>query len=231
MNRITGNRAGLGSCVTLALALYTGPGAAVTQADDWPAWVDDAERLRQQIADVNEGELDFLPGPAAAGVHHHASRVVISEQSLHDGWIVLEQCHVNLDRVAAAQILFNPTRSRNLEVVSFDNVGAAFVEANTVQLRDIRPASRVCIRSESQALHNDTDDVFELQNGPFMRRFLDGYYPLQLTLDIEFPASLTLADFSPAAQPGFAVTEAAGRVHVEALFEGRLRTRFRFFGR
>ena len=86
----------------------------------------------------------------------------------------------------------------------------------------------VCVHAESQALRQLEDGVFELQNGPFMRRFLDGYYPLRLSLRIDYPPSLALADFTPAEQGGFSVARRPGSVRVEALFEGRLRTAFRF---
>ena len=202
-----------------------GPGDADT---DWTSWVDEEEALRQRIATVNEGDLDFITGQPQDVVHHHRSRILISDTSLLDGWVQLEQCHFNLDRVAAAQIVFNPQRSRGLEVVSFRNIDNAFAEANSIQLQGIRDDSEICLRAESRALHSDDAAVFELRNGPYMRRFLDGYYPLRLSLRIDHPRSLVLADFSPETQPGFAVTQADDHIAIEALFEGQLRTRFRF---
>ncbi len=201
----------------------TGPGDA-----DWPRWVDEEEVLRQRIATVNEGDLDFITRQPQDVVHHHQSRILISDTSLLDGWVQLEQCHVKLDRVAAAQIVFNPQRSRGLEVISFRNIDHAFAEANSIQLQGIRDDSEICLRAESRALHSDDAAVFELENGPFMRRFLDGYYPLRLSLRIDYPRSLVLADFSPETQPGFTVTQADDHIAIEALFEGQLRTRFRF---
>lgn len=199
------------------------------QADqDWPAWVDAEESERQRIAAVNEGELVFLNEPPPGPVHHHRSRIVITQQSLADGWVLMEQCHERLDRVAEAQIVFNPGRTRALEVLSFHNMDTAFVESNTIQLRGIREASKVCARLETKALHSLGVQIFELQNGPFMRRFLDGYYPLQLSIQIEYPPHLELVDYAPENQPGCAVSSAPGHVGIEALFEGELRTRFRF---
>jgi hypothetical protein len=208
------------------------PAAPDGEVDDgWPAWVREQESFEARIAAVNEGELDFLERSPAKRIHQHRNRVRISEQSLRDGWVTLSQCHEDLDQVAAAQIVFNPGRSRDLRVTSYANIEQAYAQGNTVQLRGIGPASTVCIEAESQALRLEGDDVFELVNGPFMRRFLDGYYPLHLTLTIDHPESIVLADFSPDAQPGFAVSEHAGRIDVEALFEGELRTRFRFLAR
>ena len=217
------------AAVTQGWAPWSAAATAPGDADaDWPRWVDEQEALRQRIAAVNERDLDFIPGQTQGVVHHHRSRILISDSSLLDGWVQLEQCHVNLDRVAAAQIVFNPQRSRGLAVVSFRNIDHAFAEANTIQLQGVRDDSEICLRAESRALHSDDAAVFELQNGPFMRRFLDGYYPLRLSLRIDHPRSLVLADFSPETQPGFAVTQADDHIDIEALFNGQLRTRFRF---
>lgn len=215
---------------TCLVALAGGWVSALSQSteQDWPAWVDAEESVRQRIAAVNEGELAFLHEPPAEPVHHHRSRIVITRQSLADGWVLMEQCHEHLDRVAEAQIVFNPGRTRALEVLSFENMDTAYAESNTVQLRGIRAASRVCARLETRALHALGTQAFELRNGPFMRRFLDGYYPLQLSLLVEYPPHLELAGYAPEAQPGYAVSAAPGLVGVEALFEGELRTRFRF---
>lgn len=196
--------------------------------DEWPDWVKAEESLHQRIAKVNEGHLTFLANQPTSPVHHHHNRIVISEHSLVDGWVALEQCHDNLDQVAALQIIFNPQRSRLLEVISFDNIQSAVAEDHSVQLRGVQAHSRVCLRLETKALRLVANDVFELKNGPFMRRFLDGYYPMRVSLAIEYPESLSLADFSPGMQPGFSVSQTPGRVAAEALFEGMLRTSFRF---
>ena len=221
--------------LTLCLVALSGGGmmsassASMAQADqDWPAWADAEESERQRIAAVSEGELMFLHEPPSEPVHHHSSRIVISHQSLADGWVLMEQCHEHLDCVAEAQIVFNPGRTRALEVRSYHNMDTAFVESNTVQLRGIREASKVCARLETRALHSLGMQIFELRNGPFMRRFLDGYYPLQLTIQIEYPPHLELVDYAPENQPGYVVGSIPGLLNVEALFEGELRTRFRF---
>jgi len=220
--------AALSAGISLLLVCLPLAGAEPAAPSEWPDWVDRQESLRQRIAAVNEGDLTFLDDAVDRTVHYHDGRIAISAQSLVDGWVSLEQCHYNLDRVAAAQILFRPERSRALEVLSYRNIDAAFAEANSIQLRGVGDASEICLRGESRALRLLGPDVFELQNGPFMRRFLDGYYPLRLSLRVEYPSRLTLADFDPQSQAGFDVRQTPGRVEVEAFFEGRLNTRFRF---
>lgn len=215
----------LGSLAGLLMFPAAGP------ADDWPEWALQEEQLRQRIEAVNEGELTFLVQPPAGRVHHHRSQILISAQSLTDGWVLLEQCHDGIDPVATAEIVFNPERSRALQVVSFRDIEAAYAEASTVQLRGIGVDPEVCLRLESRALHPLGDGVFELRNGPFMRRFLDGFYPLRLSLRVDYPATLKLVDVTPADQPGFTLSEAPGRAMIDAMFEGRLHTRLRFVTR
>lgn len=208
------------------MLLATGLGQAAD--DDWPAWADEEAALRQAIARVNDGELSFLEQPPSGRVHRHAARVQISAASLEDGWVLMEQCHQGLDRVPVAQILFREGSTRAIEVVSSRNIGSAYAEANSVQLRAVGDDAEVCVRAETLALYPIDSGVFELRNGPFMRRFLDGYYPLRLSLRVEFPAAIELADYTPEAQPGFAVAVSPGLIEVDSLFEGQLRTRFRF---
>ena len=215
------------AAVAAALAL-PGFGQGPADGDDWPAWADQEAALRQAIARVNDGELSFLEQAPATPIHRHLARVRISQDSLQDGWVGMDQCHQGLDRVPVAQILFREGSTRAIEVLSSRNIGSAYAEANSVQLRAVGEDAEVCVRAETRALYPIDNDVFELRNGPFMRRFLDGYYPLRLSLSIEFPAGLELADYTPEVQPGFAVAVSPGKVEVDALFEGQLRTRFRF---
>ena len=213
------------------IALAGGWVSALSQSPEqnWPAWVDAEEAVRQRIAAVNEGELAFLHEPPAEPVHHHRSRIVITRQSLADGWVLMEQCHEHLDRVAEAQIVFNPGRTRALEVLSFENMDTAYAESNTVQLRGIRAASRVCARLETRALHALGTQAFELRNGPFMRRFLDGYYPMRVSMHVRYPcAQLRFTDIRPPPQDGMRVSMGPCDVSFEALFEGRLNTELRF---
>jgi hypothetical protein len=221
---------GIGVAAGLVMVL-SGHVAAATDQDDWPDWASEEEATRARIAAVNEGELSFLETRPLVAVHHHSSRIQITEDSLLDGWVLMQQCHENLDQVLSAQIVFHPERSRALQLVSFRNIEQAHAEGHSIQLHGIGPASQVCISVETRALQLEGGDVFELHNGPFMRRFLDGYYPLHVSLQIDHPVSLVLADFVPGRQPGFDVSEQSGRIQVEALFEGELRTRFRFLSR
>jgi len=186
------------------------------------AWLDDDAEARALA--VNEGELVFLTEPPAKPAHQHVNRLRVTELSLRDGWVSLEQCHSNLDPVPEAEIVFRRDRVRGLEVTQAEAIGAATVEGPSVQLRDVRPGATLCLRAETRALHSLGDGLYELRNGPYMRRFLDGYYPLRVVLDIRYPASIELVDFQPEDQPGFRPELSPQHVRFDTWFEGRLQT-------
>ncbi|EGV16567.1 hypothetical protein [Thiocapsa marina] len=218
------------SCFAAIVSWGAAPGPSCAEdAFDEAAFPDEAEwpemDLEARIAAVSDGELRFVGHERAAETHRHVNHIRIGAESLREGWIELSQCHENLDAVRAAQILFSAERIRALEVVSAQGIGRAWVEGHSVQLTDIGPEATLCIRAESRALFALGDGRYRLRNGPYMRRFLDGYYPMQVVLDVSYPADrLALVQHQPPTQPGFDVRAESGHVAVDAAFEGRLFT-------
>ncbi len=180
-------------------------------------------------ADVNEGELVFLQRPPAKPVHHHHNHLIITDSTVADGWATLKQCHENLDKVPATQIVFREGRVRDLRLLSVTGVGKSWVEGSTVQLRDVGPDAKVCLALESKVLYPQPDGLYHIANGPFMRRFLDGYYPMRVSMEVEVKSKkLRFVDITPGRQDGFRVTVNPHLVKFDALFEGRLNTLLRF---
>lgn len=208
----------------LACLLLTAT-AALAAGDDDSWWRD---QPTERALAVNEGKLVFLRTPPAKPVHHHASRVTITAASLQNGWTHLEQCHENLDAVPELQIVFNPERVRKLVIRKTRNVGQAFVEGASVQLRNVGHDALVCLSAETHSLQALGAGVYELRSGPFMRRFLDGYYPIHVTFEVSYPPGIALIDASPDAQPGVALSEEPQHILLDTWFEGRLTTSFRF---
>ena len=212
------------SCL-LAVCLFAQP---VNSADSGnSAFLDD--ELEDRIAEVNEGGLSFITGNPDKPVHRHYNRIFISENSLRDGWVTLRQCHDNLDPVPAIDIRFNSEKIRNIQILSKDRISSANVNGHIVELVDAKPAARLCLQADSQALHRMNSGSFQLRNGPFMRQFLDGFYPMQVTMEVSWPSEIfRLVSYKP--DPGSAghVKTDTGRVTWNALFEGRLFTEFTF---
>jgi hypothetical protein len=188
-------------------------------------WEDDPEA---RALAVNEGPLHLLDRLSERPVHHHRNLITIERDSLSTGWVRLEQCHEQLDPVGTIEIVYHPERIRKLRLLDHSGIGEVRVIDHRVELHDVGPNSRLCLSAESRAMHGLDDGRYELRNGPYMRRFLDGYYPMRVSMTIHHPPELRLLDHDPAAQPGFAVTHQPGQVAVSARFEGKLYTRFRF---
>lgn len=209
-------RAGIIALVVLCMS----PFGSVFAEDDWF----DMD-LEAQVDAVSEGELRFVSAERALDTHRHVNQIRIGAESLSDGWIDLTQCHENLDAVRAAQIVFNAETIRDLEVVSADRIGRVWVEGASVQLSEVSPDASLCIRGRSRAFYDLGEGRFRLRNGPYMRRFLDGYYPMSVVLDVSYPEDrLVLVQHQPLTQPGFEVRTGSGHVEVDAAFEGRLFT-------
>ena len=68
-----------------------------------------------------------------------------------------------------------------------------------------------------------------LINGPYHRRFLDGFYPYHVSLNIHYPYSLLLfQDSTPEQQNGFSVIQETNKIIIDTYFEGILNTEIRF---
>ncbi len=207
----------------LFLSLSFG-GCEQVDAADFPE-----DDLDSRIERVNEGRLRFLKNPPQRPVHHHSNRIGITRSSLADGWVALEQCHTHLDAVPALQIVYHPERIRAIRILGSEGIGESRVEEHSVQLQDVSEGARLCLQAESRALRQFPDGALLLHNGPYMRRFLDGYYPMRVSLEIRYPADLLrLEGREPVTQDGFRLRERPGLIEVDSWFEGRLFTRFIF---
>jgi hypothetical protein len=84
----------------------------------------------------------------------------------------------------------------------------------------------VCLGLETRALWVK-DGTITIKNGPFMRRFLDGYYPMRVSMQVEYPAkSMRFTGMKPEDVAHRMVN--AGLLEIEARFEGRLNTEISF---
>mgnify|MGYP001044562569 FL=1 len=183
----------------------------------------------ENATDVNEGSLLFLATPPGKPVHHHQNRFRIDKDSLRSGWVSLSQCHDHLDTVPRAQITFREGFVRDLRVDSFSDIEEAWIEGAAVQLRNVKSAARLCLSAQTRALRHAGNGYYNLYSGPYMRKFLDGYYPMRLTLEVEYPPELlSLIDISPPAQPGLIHVKNPGAIRLEAIFEGELQTLIQF---
>jgi len=198
-----------------------------------PAWAwaapSEEDLFFKSVSEVNEGKLHFLSQPPEKPVHHHRNHVVLDDNSLNTGWVRLEQCHQHLDPVPSMQVVYNRERIRGISIQRHENIGKAWVHENTVQMEQVEANALICIHAETRALSSDGENIYSLANGPYMRRFLDGYYPMRVSMkvSIETP-NIRVLDVAPPAQPGFEISQQGNEVGYDAWFEGRLNTLIRF---
>jgi hypothetical protein len=195
--------------------------------EPWPDFPEAG--LEERISEVSEGELEFLATPPAEPVHHHENHIRILPESLESGWVLLKQCHRHLDRVPLLEIVYHPDRIRNIRIISSRHIDHSRVIDAGVELRGIHADALICLSAESRALHRLAEERLLLRNGPYMRRFLDGYYPLHLSMEIDYPAQLlSLQSVSPQTPDAPAYAREAGKLRWEAWFRGRLYTEITF---
>jgi len=210
------------TCVILAL-----PQPLTAAENEWSR-IEQELALEQQALAVNEGELQLLEAPPEPASHFHHTRLLVTEQSLHDGWVIMYQCHSDLDRVASTQIVYQQDRISNIRVVSSQNIGSARVEGHTVQMKDISPESKICISADRRALSYEKGRYY-LRLGPFIRRFLDGYYPMHVRVEVCYPKFLRLVSSSPVKAHNYEKNNTAyadidiwvvGKLNIELVFVG-----------
>ena len=208
--------------------------AKEAEAFDWDeAWQEAEERAREEqrllekARQVNEGDLELLPSPPADDAARMEKRIVIDRSSLEDGWAAMTQCHYQLDPAPAVQIVYNPERTRDIRITESEGVGDARVEGPSVQMREIERGAHLCVSARVLAiLPHPQGQGYLVENGPFMRRFLDGYYPMHVRLQIDWPPELLeLAASQPPAQPGLTIESDDNGLRLEAHFEGQLVSR------
>lgn len=210
--------------------LLAGDAAPVTDAE-LQRWFEDDSEIR--AAQVSEGELRFLPDRPSRDdgrpLPHSENRLTLTPASLTSGWVSLEQCHHGLDAVAEAQVVYRYRQMRGLSITESSRIGRTWVAGDSVQLLDVQRDARLCISTEVRILYPDGEGRYRLVNGPYHRKFLDGYYPYHVSLDVRFDRTgLRYQDMRPTPRPGLWVTPSAQGVTVDAWFEGMLNTELRF---
>ena len=209
-------------CAVLA-AFNIDPVYGVVPVEQTPDedWFD--ENSDPSIENVNEGKLEFIAPITDKSILHSGAVLSITEKSLETGWVGLDQCYRNLDPVAKMDVVYRYKNIKQLKISSFDNIGEAKVDGQTIQLEDVSSSAYICLQAEVQILEKTSQDSFVLSNGPYYRKFLDGYYPYHVTVSISYPAEkLNYTRITPAPQPLFEVIQQPGRLLVDTWFEGVL---------
>ena len=195
-----------------------------TEFEDW--FHEDAA---PGVPQDREGELIFLSTSPEAGTLHSINAITVTSSSLDDGWVQVRQCYQGLDAVPAAEVVYQYRNMRALRIQSKSNIGDAFTRRQTVQLSDVQRDATLCVQFEAQIFYAQSDGRFQLRTGPFHRRFLDGYFPLHVSLELRFPSALlSYVATSPLPRPGFELEVKDEQLRIDAWFAGKLQIEVSF---
>ncbi|MFV1993497.1 MAG: hypothetical protein ACC635_06305 [Acidiferrobacterales bacterium] len=183
-----------------------------------------------EFLDINEGELEFITRPLKETPHHHSTHISITNESIKSGWIGNKQCHSNLQAVPAMEIVFRKGYVRNLDISRSENIGRVWIEGASVQLKEVKKNAVVCITSETLSFKkNGHSGNYIWTGGPYMKKYLDGYFPMKVSIAIDYPSDkLVFEKLYPHAVELKAV-KLPGHIRLSLLFEGilELETHFR----
>jgi len=195
-------------------------------AEELEAWFNDDSESKTQ--EVNEGKLNFI-SPVDKKALYSKNILHISEKSIDNGWVRLQQCYYNLDAVPEVQVEYRYKFIRDIKIVSREGIDKAWVEGKSVQLKGVSRQASVCTEAQIRVFYQNEDKTFSLVNGPYHRRFLDGYYPLRVSLDIRYPdKALRFLKAMPFHDKGIKIQHSINRMFIDAFFEGKLFTEFIF---
>ena len=183
----------------------------------------------QKRRPINGGKLTLLPRARTDRVMHSHNTVTITPESIDNGWVRMKQCYYNLDAFPSVEAIFRYRFFRNLKVLSVKGIDKAWISGKSIQMINVRKGASLCTVSEIRVFYQNDDKSFSLVNGPFSRRYLDGYFPLRVTLEVHYPKDqLDFVEANHRNQPGLTLSNGRGKVRLAAVFEGRMVTRMRF---
>lgn len=186
-------------------------------------WFNNDKLDMPEEATVQDEVLRFILNTNKKNIPVTEKTYRININSLKTGWVVIEQCYRNLDPVSQLEVVYEYQQIRKLEVTHQHLVGKLWIAGQTIQMENLSKGASVCTRAEVKILRHANKDKYLLLAGPFKRKFLDGYYPMHVKLNIQYPADrLILNEMFPEAAPGFNLTHNNGLVKIDTRFTGKL---------
>ena len=177
-----------------------------------------------EFSDIaSEGEIKFLKERPDPGAYSFQSRVKITPSSLESGSVDIATCHIQLDPIRKIVIVFNPERVQAIAVKSMSKIASAEIKGNQVTLSDVERGATVCIDLRSRALDKIADSTYQLNAGPLMRRYFDGYLPMSAQLRVDWPKDMFAVQSTlPEKKEGVQVFEGNDGMQLDVTFAGKM---------
>ena len=210
------------TCVLLFPVMLT---AAESPVDE--NWLDDDSEWRAQ--QVNEGQLEFIAPIHDQLILHSDTHLWITNESMQTGWVKMQQCYRHLDAVVRTDVEYAYREMKDLQVTRTERIAQFSVTQNGVELGRVEKGAVLCVQADVKILQRLSDKTYGLHNGPYHRKFLDGYYPYHVSLVVHYSNNeIQLKQLVPEAQDGFNVTETRDSLSIDSWFAGELRIKLEF---
>jgi hypothetical protein len=189
--------------ITLMLSSITTLGLAEIEISESLEGLTEAEKawlLDDSSLDVFTVASEKLKWSSKASKDNYwvKNSLTISKQSLTNGWIRFDQCHYQLDPVAKIEVSYHPEKTKSLKVLSNNGINQVEVVGSFVVLQGVKKGAQVCISGSSKTLTPE-GRRFSINRGPYMRKFLDGYFPMivEESIQLEDDVSAKLISQTP----------------------------------
>lgn len=192
--------------------------------ESWPDDESESQALR-----VNEGQLNFIAPIHDQSILYSDTHLWITSESMQTGWVKMQQCYRHLDRVGRTDVVYAYREMNNLQVTRAEQIAQVRVKPHWVELEDVAKGAELCVQAKVRILQRLSDKTYSMQNGPYHRKFFDGYYPYHVSLTVHYPGNeMQLKQVEPKPQDGFYVTAKTGVLSIDSWFEGELRIGLEF---
>lgn len=215
--------------ILLLLLLATIVSAGEPTDKELELWFESDSFESDYVDKSSDAQLTFIAPIVNETVPSSSTQLTITPESLLSGWIAIKQCHDNLDPVPDAEVVYRFRVMRNLRITESNQIERAWVDGPSVQLKNVGRSARLCIGAEAQALSQDQEGSYRLRYGPFQRKFLDGYFPYHIYMNVSYPEKLlSVSLIEPSPELGYDHKITQGKLIADAWFTGRLTFEYRF---
>jgi len=191
------------------------------------SWLDDDSE--SQALQVNEGQLNFIAPVHDQSILFSDTHLWITSESMQTGWVKMQQCYRHLDTIGRTDVVYAYREMNNLQVTKAEQIAQVRVKPHWVELEDVAKGAELCVQANVRILQRLSDKTYSMQNGPYHRKFFDGYYPYHVSLTVHYSSNeMQLKRVEPEPQDGFYVTEKTGVLSIDSWFEGELRIGLEF---
>ena len=223
MRPITRFRTIVGTIIALLIPVMLV--AAETPIDE--SWLDNDDESR--ALQVNEGQLNFIAPAPDQAILHSDTHLWITAESTQTGWVKMHQCYRHLDVIGRTDVVYAYREMDNLQVTKAEKIAQTRVKPHGLELEDVEKGAELCVQAKVRVLQRLSDGTYSMHNGPYHRKFFDGYYPYHVSLTVHYSTNdMRLERVDPSPQDGFHVTEKKGVLSIDSWFEGELRIGLEF---